>query len=297
MRDTNSPASISLSRRTTLRAGVGGLAVGLAAQGLRPQPARAQEEPATFVLVPGQWTGGFIWHAVAPILRAAGHEVYTITCTGLGERVHLANADIDLDTFITDVINVLEYEDLHNVHLVGHSFGGMIITGVAERAPERLAQLIYLDASVPTDGQNAYDADLLPVDMTNEIIAYDFAGGMAEGIPGFRPVFPEIKDWVRSMVTDAELAEWFNSRLTPHPQLSNLQPVSLNNPAAAALPRAYILCTADKDMDADPQMDPNVKTAERVRADPNWRVIELDGNHVVNLVDPQGTADTLMSLL
>lgn len=286
-----------VSRRATLRFGLGSLAAGLALSGRQASATRAQAEPATFVLVPGQWTGAFVWHTVTPLLRAAGHTVHAVTCTGLGDRVHLANAAIDLDTFITDVVNVLEFEDLHDVHLVGHSFGGQIITGVAERAPERLAQLIYLDASVPTDGQNNYEADMLPPDVANAAIAADIAGGMADAMPGFRPVFPEVKDWLRGAITDQDEAEWFISRLTPHPELSNLQPIAIANPAAVELPRAFILCTADKDMTADPQTDPYVRTVELVRSSPNWRVIEMNDTHMVNLNDPQGTADALISLL
>ena len=211
-------------------------------------PAAAEGGRATFVLVPGQWTGAFIWHTVAPLLRAAGHDVYAITCTGLGDRVHLASPAIDLDTYITDVVNVLEYEDLHDVILVGHSFGGMIITGVAERVPERLAQLVYLDASVPADGQNSYDADFIDEEAKLEAIAADIAGGMEAGMPGFRPVSPEIVEWLRGAITDPAEAEWFIAKLVPHPLLTDLQPVRLGNPAAAALPRAFILCTADKDL-------------------------------------------------
>src|SRR5688500_20382835 len=106
---------------------------------------------ATFVLVPGGWSGGWAWNKLTPYMRAAGHDVYTPTPTGLGERVHLAHPDIDLDTHITDVVNVLAFEDLRDVILLGWSYGGMVISGVADRAAERLAQLVYFDAVVPTD--------------------------------------------------------------------------------------------------------------------------------------------------
>jgi pimeloyl-ACP methyl ester carboxylesterase len=252
---------------------------------------------ATFVLVPGQWTGAFVWHSVAPLLRQAGHDVYPVTCTGLGDRVHLASAATDLDGFITDVVNVLEYEDLHDVILVGHSFAGMIITGVAERVPERLARIVYFDASVPVDGQNFYDADYVDEAAKQDAIAYEIAGGMEAGTPGFRPLFPEVVEWLQGAITDPDEAEWFISKLVPHPLLTNQQPVKLGNPAAAALPRAFILCTGDKDLTADPQMDAYVLTVERVRSDPQWQVIELDNTHMANLNDPQGTAEALLSLV
>ncbi|HVI35180.1 MAG TPA: alpha/beta fold hydrolase, partial [Gaiellales bacterium] len=107
----------------------------------------------------GAWGGGWAWKKVIPLLRAAGHDVHAPTATGLGDRVHLAGPAVDLDTHITDCANVLAFEDLTEVTLVGWSYGGMIITGVAGRVPERLAQLVYLDALVPADGENGYDAE------------------------------------------------------------------------------------------------------------------------------------------
>lgn len=293
----------NLGRRSLLAGAASVAAASLAAS--LPAPTRAAQDAtptsdstrATFVLVPGQWTGAFVWHKVTPLLRAAGHEVYEVTCTGLGDRVHLASPTIDMDTHITDVVNVIEYADLHDVILVGHSYGGMIITGVAEQVPERLRILVYLDAQVPSDGQNSYDADFIDEGAKFEAIAADIAGGMAAGMPGFRPVFPEIGEWVRSMVTDPEEAEWFISRLVPHPLLSDQQPVMLGDPLAAALHRAFILCTADKDLEADPQMDPYVLHVERVRTDPLWHIIEMDDNHMVNLNNPEGTVAAFLSLL
>src|SRR5437660_372527 len=98
---------------------------------------------AAFVLVHGAWHGGWCWQRVATLLRAAGHEVYTPTLTGLGERAHLIGKEVDLDTHIQDVLNVLEFEDLADVRLVGHSFGGMVVTGVVDREPARIAELVY----------------------------------------------------------------------------------------------------------------------------------------------------------
>src|SRR5713101_7446751 len=111
----------------------------------------------TFVLVHGGWVGGWCWRRDTPLLEAAGHRVFTPTLTGLGARAHSYTAPIDLDTHIEDVVSVLQYEDLHEVVLVGHSYGGMVITGAAERAAERLAHLCYLDAFVPEDGQALAD--------------------------------------------------------------------------------------------------------------------------------------------
>jgi pimeloyl-ACP methyl ester carboxylesterase len=112
---------------------------------------------ATIVIVHGALTGGWRWKEVRQALLAVGHEVYAPTLTGLGERSHLASPAIDLDTHMQDVLNVVEFEDLHDVVLVGHSYGGMVITAVADRAPARLARLIYLDALLPRDGECVYD--------------------------------------------------------------------------------------------------------------------------------------------
>src|SRR5215813_7388331 len=112
---------------------------------------------ATFVLVHGGWAGSVVWQELAPRLRKAGHEVYAPTLTGIGARRHLLNREIDLDTHIQDVIGVIEEEDLSDIVLVGHSYGGMVISGVADRVPERFATLVYLDAFVPENGQSLFN--------------------------------------------------------------------------------------------------------------------------------------------
>ena len=117
---------------------------------------------ATFVIVHGAWSGAHAWRWVRPLLRAAGHDVVTPSLTGLGERAHLATPATNLDTHADDVAAVLHYEDLTDVVLVGHSYGGMVITGVADRIPERIGQLVYLDADVPREGESMMD--LVPAD-------------------------------------------------------------------------------------------------------------------------------------
>jgi pimeloyl-ACP methyl ester carboxylesterase len=107
---------------------------------------------ATYVLVGGAWLGGWCWQGVARRLRQAGHQVYPVSLTGLGERVHLASPDVDLETHVTDVVNLAEFEDLHDVVLVGHSYAGIVVTGVADRIPGRLSLLAYLDAGPVPDG-------------------------------------------------------------------------------------------------------------------------------------------------
>ncbi|MFZ0513905.1 MAG: alpha/beta fold hydrolase, partial [Candidatus Nitrosopolaris sp.] len=112
---------------------------------------------ATFVLVHGSCHGGWCWKRVTPLLSKDSHEVYTPTLTGLGERSHSVSRDIGLDTHIRDIIQVLEYENLNEVTLVGHSYGGLVIGGVAEKIPERIRRLVYLDAYIPQDNKSAFD--------------------------------------------------------------------------------------------------------------------------------------------
>jgi pimeloyl-ACP methyl ester carboxylesterase len=186
-------------------------------------------------LVHGAWAGGWVWKKIIPLLRAAGHQVHATTATGLGDRVHLASTTVDLDTYITDVVNVLTFEDLTEVTLVGWSYGGMIITGVAEQVPERLAGLVYLDASVPGDGEDSYDAEPSP----EEARATDRAAAEAAGRPGFLLVDP-YTDWLTSLITDPDDRAWLLPKLMPQPLATCTQPIRLGNLAAAALPRAFI---------------------------------------------------------
>src|ERR671910_3846047 len=107
---------------------------------------------ATYVLVGGAWLGGWCWKPIARRLRDQGHDAYPLTLTGLGERAHLASPEVDLETHITDVVNLIEFEDLRDVVLLGHSYANLVVTGVADRVPERISRVVYLDAGpFPSD--------------------------------------------------------------------------------------------------------------------------------------------------
>ena len=178
---------------------------------------------ATFVLVHGAWAGGWMWRTVARELRAAGHEAFTPTLTGLGERVHLANPAIDLDTHILDVVNLLRFERLEHVVLVGHSFAGLVISGVAERVPASIGRLVYLDALVPRDGESG--ADLL---------------GRARAGFFVRAAKYRGDGWRVPARLDGPEGE----RLTDMPLKPGLQRLTLRDAAARALPRTFVLFTA-----------------------------------------------------
>jgi pimeloyl-ACP methyl ester carboxylesterase len=136
---------------------------------------------ATFVVAHGAWSAGWAWKKMRPLMRAAGHDLWTPTYTGLGERAHLGHADVSLDTHIQDIVAVLEIEDLNDVILIGHSYGGMVATGVADRARARIKHLVYLDAFAPTDGQAVFD--LVPPDIAAKMRAGAEASASGFGIP------------------------------------------------------------------------------------------------------------------
>lgn len=236
---------------------------------------------ATFVLVHGAMHGGWCWKKVAPLLRAAGHEVYTPTLTGLGERAHLAHPDIDLDTHILDVLNVLAFEELTAVVLVGHSYGVVVVAGVAERTPERVAQLVYLDGGLPSDGRSVFD--YFPPD----VVAARRRQVEAEGA-GWRMLPPA--DPAAWGITDAADAAWVRARVVPQPLKTFTQPSRLANPAAHALPKTLVLCTA---------ASPAAWRAEAIahaRTAPGWQYRELPTGHDAMITMPRELADLLLEV-
>lgn len=234
---------------------------------------------ATFVLVPGAYFGGWLWQRLTPFLWASGHTAYPLTLTGLGDRVHLARPDTDLDTHIVDLTNLLFYEDLQGVILVGHSYGGMVITGAAERVPGRIRRLVYLDALAPVDGESL--VDLRPGNRP--------PAGQEETdrLPVPFPV-EETRDNIPDLAE--EDAVWLHARMTPHPAQTRVQPVRFSNPDALAIPRTYILCTDNWD-------DSLPRDILRARSEPGWDYREMDGYHVPMVARSRELADLLLSMV
>ena len=234
---------------------------------------------ATFVIVHGAWSGSHAWRWVRPLLRAAGHDVVTPCLTGLGERAHLASPATDLDTHITDVAAVLHFEDLEDVVLVGHSYGGMVITGVADRAPERIGHLVYLDADVPRQGESMLD--LVPAD---ERAGYEEAArtrGDGWRVP---PPFPDpLPPGLPPEVI------WAIERMVPHPLATMTQPLHLEHPEPD-LPRTFVLCTEGKEDEFEPPY------VDRVRADLSWRVVELAAGHSAHVMAPEKLSRALQDV-
>lgn len=231
----------------------------------------------TFVLIHGAWHGGWCWRDVARLLREAGHEVFTPTLTGLGERAHLLSAGVGLSTFIDDVCALIETEELHDVVLVGHSFGGPVISGAADRVGERLRRLVYLDALVVQDGQSALD--ILPPEVRRERSRTIDAEGLRMAVPP-----PE-----KFGVTDATQADWLRRRLTPHPLKAYAEPLRLRHPLGNGLPKTYVAVT-------DPWYAPAATVREWVRAQPDWDWREIAAGHDAMVTSPRALAALLENL-
>jgi pimeloyl-ACP methyl ester carboxylesterase len=231
---------------------------------------------ATYVLVHGGGHGGWCYQRVARILRAEGHEVHCPTMTGLGERAHLIGPDVDLDTHITDIVNVLVYEDLHDVILAGHSYGGMIITGVADRALDRVGHLVYLDAALPRSGEAL--TDLAP-----EAMEHARANGrVVDGVE--LVVFPEYILPLMS-VPDPDDQAWMLPRLAPHPWKTFAEPLVLQNEEAVrALPRTIVNCT--------PTIAARVQRNQDRLFD-GANVWEIDTGHDLMITEPEQVAEML----
>lgn len=227
---------------------------------------------ATFLICHGGWSGGWVWNKVRPFLRAAGHEVFTPTYTGLGERAHLSSPLVDLALHIQDVRAMIECEDLRDIVLVGHSYGGGVATGVADLLPERFRQLIYLDAFVPLDGQSINDLRQM-------------AGAAAHlGVDGWlAPPNPSPSD------TSAEDLAWINARRRSQPSRCFTQKLHLRH-AMPPFPRSYIYCTRKA------VGDHFLQFAERFRADPTCGYHERDWSHSPNVTEPQALAALLSEI-
>jgi pimeloyl-ACP methyl ester carboxylesterase len=235
-------------------------------------------KPTTFVLVHGAWHGGWCWKRVADILRQRGHVVTTPTQTGLGERSHLLSESITLSVFVDDIANHLKWEELRDVVLVGHSFGGAAITGAADAVPERIAGLIYLDAAVIQDGETWFS--LLPQELVKQRLqaAQESSGGLS------LPVAPA----EAFGVFDPADAQYLMRKLTPHPLATFTSELKLDGPVGNGLPASYISCT-------DPVYEPTAVCRRRAKA-AGWPIVELAAAHDAMITAPLATADLLERL-
>ncbi len=234
-------------------------------------------KPPVYVLVHGAWHGGWCWQRVSSELRAHGGIVYTPTLSGQGEHKNILSAAINLETHISDIVNLIEMEDLHNVILVGHSYAGTVIAGVADRIPERLSKLVFLDALLIENGQSAFSVQPKAVqEVMNKSGEKD--GGLT------------IPAWPADVfgVTDPADISWVNSRLTGHPFRTFSQPLVLQHPYGNHLPMIYISCTVN-------QLPAIVPYAEKARNSKDWKYYELKAGHDAMITEPKKTAALLES--
>jgi pimeloyl-ACP methyl ester carboxylesterase len=227
-------------------------------------PTSANSRKFTYVIVHGAWGGGWDWKTVADLLTVQGNEVYRPTLTGLGERSHLASTNIDLGLHIQDIVNLIVWENLHDVILVGHSYGGMVITGVADRVPDRIKHLVYIDALLPQNGESV---DQIRV----------HKAGDAPDVAGFL-----VPAWLTANTPPPHDV--------PQPAKTFLEPITLTNQAAAQnIPATYIL-TVDKGR--PPEQDDFYKFYLRAQAR-GWATKIMEGNHVVERSHPDVVAHLL----
>jgi len=236
------------------------------------------DEPITYVLVHGAWHGGWCWKRVRDILETAGHRVYTPTQTGLGERSHLLGPGITLDTFVRDVCNVLVWEDLRDVILVGHSFGGVSITGAADRERNRIAHLVYLDALVLQNGQSPFSVIGEEIAATRREQAAEASGGAWMPPP----------DPSAFGVVDPEDAAWLRARCTPHPISTYEDRLVLDAAVGAGLPATYIAVT--------PHYRPGRASRAYARSCPGWTYQEIEAGHDAMVTSPGLLAEALLQI-
>jgi pimeloyl-ACP methyl ester carboxylesterase len=245
---------------------------------------------AVYVLVGGGWLGGWCWQGVARRLREEGHDAYPVTLTGLGERVHLASPQVDLETHITDVVNLIKYEDLHGVVLLGHSYAGLVVTGVADRVPERISQLVYLDTGPIPNGTALIET--FPTEAKTHIEQQ-----VEESGDGWRfPIPPpeELATFGSLEGLDEARLELLRSRAVDQPFGTFTQPLELKNTAREALPKVAILCSFS--LEEVQAIIDSGNPVFREMASPTWRFVELPTGHYPMFSRPDDLAVVFLDL-
>lgn len=235
---------------------------------------------ATFVLVHGLMYGGWCWQRLVPLLEDAGHTVHAPTLTGLGERVHLAHPEVDLDTHIADVVGVITGEDLHDVILVGHSYGAFLVTGVADRLPQRIAHLVLLDGVMARDGEALLD-HFTEAERAAQYRMAEEAGD------GWR--LPPPTDPAKFGIFEEADVAWVRSRLTPQPLRTMTQAMRLTR-APFHGPKTLIVCQSA------PAAAWRDRMIARVEREGGWGYHELPTGHNAMITMPRPLAELLSAI-
>jgi pimeloyl-ACP methyl ester carboxylesterase len=238
--------------------------------------AAAEIAPKTFVLVHGAWHGGWCWRRVADVLMRQGHKVFTPTLTGLGERSHLMSRGIDLDTHIADIVNVFKWEDLKDAVLVGHSYGGWVISGAVEQVPPRVASIVFLDAWMPDDGVRG-------VDNTSAFSRKGILAAIENGDVS-RPAPP-----AELFAVNENDRAWVDAMMTPQPLGVALQPIRLTGARDRVARKTYIRAAGWPQETFD-------KYLAVCKADPTWRTYELPCGHDIMVDMPERLAEVLVEV-
>ena len=243
----------------------------------------------TYVLVPGAWLGGWAWEPVADQLRGQGHEVHAVTLTGLGDRSHQATPQVDLDTYIADIVHLVEGEDLHDVVLVGHSYAGAVVTGAADRAAERIGQLVYVESGPIGDGQSFLDLSAPEARALTERLVAERGGGWRWPVP----TLDELEAGGASLegFGDEERRR-FTAHAVPQPAGTITQPIRLTNPARLKVPTLGVLCGF-----AEAQVRELIAAGHPWFAElagPQWRLAELPTGHWPMFSEPDRLAKLLL---
>jgi len=230
----------------------------------------------TFILVHGAWHGGWAWQRVVDRLRARGHIVFAPTNTGLGERAHLLRPGIDLSLHIADVLGVIKYERLRNFVLVGHSYGGCVISGIAEAVPDAIQSIVFLDAFIPDNGDSTLD---LVQPAVQEVIR----GALARG-----EITVPVRDAAAFKVNEKDRA-WVDSLATPQPIATMTEKLKLTGARERIARKTYIRASGYPNVSFD-------KAHTRVKADPSWRTYEVPCGHDVMIDEPERLTEILIEV-
>jgi pimeloyl-ACP methyl ester carboxylesterase len=267
--------------KITRRGMIGGVAAGIGCATVAAtgdtivSAARAQSAPKTFVLIHGAWVGGWYWRRVSDLLEKKGHKVFSPTLTGLGERSHLLGKDINLDTHVTDIVNVIKWEDLGDICYVAHSYGGFPASGALDQIVGQVSSIVWVDAFKPNDGEKLID--LVP-DARRQAILSAFE----KGEPGLRAPKAEV---FLVNENDRALAD---AKTTPHPTATFVQAIKLSGERDKIAKKTYIRATRFQ----NPGFD---KALADCKADKSWTVVETNiPGHVIMLDAPEWLADQLL---
>ena len=231
-----------------------------------------------FLLIHGAWHGGWIWNEISEILRYQRYSVSTPTLTGLGEKKHLLSSKITIETFIEDVVNHIIFENLNNIILVGHSFAGSVISGVADRLKDRIQKLIYFDAMILIDGQKPFD--ITPKETVEQRIELAKKLGNDISIPAPSPDAFGVFDIKKSLLLE--------EKLTPHPLSAFQSKLILKNEVGNGIPLSYIFCTKP--------VYKSLESSREVVRKMKWPIFELKAGHNAMLTHPKETLNLLMKI-